>query len=99
MAQRQDDQALESSSIEQSLKQIANCLAFLALQSDSLKGKEKYKDLIPLLASWGFDRHATAALLQTSPASVSVRMSELRAQAKGKASKSMNQVTVESPAE
>lgn len=85
---------LNNASATQHLRQIANVLAFLALQSDSLKGKEKYKDLIPLVVNWGFDRHATAALLQTSPESVSVRMSEIKAASKSKSNKNKTQVAL-----
>ena len=91
---------LNNNSATQYLQQIANVLAFLALQSESLKGKEKYNDLIPLVVSWGFDRHATSALLHTSPESVSVRMSELKkAATKSKANKNKGQVTTEPPVE
>jgi hypothetical protein len=67
----------------QYLQQIANCLAYLTLQTDSLKGKDN-NDLIPILTGWGFDRHAIASLLQTTPETVSVCMSVLKAKLKAK---------------
>ena len=66
-----------------SLQQIANCLAYLVVHTDELKDKSN-NDLIPILASLGFDRNAIAAVLQTTPPTVSVRLSQLKAEAKGK---------------
>jgi hypothetical protein len=64
------------------LKQIANCLAYLIINSDKLKGKAN-RDLIPILASLGFDRINISSILQTTPETVSVRLSQLKAGAKG----------------
>ncbi len=69
---------VESPLAEKSLQQIAHCLGFLALQSDVLKNKTK-NDLIPILASFGFDRGSIASILQTTPETVSVRLSRLKA--------------------
>ncbi len=66
-----------------SLQQIANCLAYLIVHTDELKDKPN-RDLIPILASLGFDRNAIAAVLQTNAPTVSVRLSQLKAEAKGK---------------
>jgi CRP-like cAMP-binding protein len=68
---------VESPLAEKSLQQIAYCLGFLALQTDALKSKTK-NDLIPILASFGFDRSSIASILQTTPETVSVRLSRLK---------------------
>jgi hypothetical protein len=71
----------ESPLAEKSLQQIAHCLGFLALQTDVLKSKTK-NDLIPILASFGFDRTAIASILQTKPSTVSVLLSQQKAKSK-----------------
>lgn len=63
--------------VEKSLQQIAYCLAYLVLQTDELKGKSN-NDLIPLLTRLGFDRSSIASILQTTPETVSVRLSQLK---------------------
>jgi hypothetical protein len=63
--------------VEKSLQQIAYCLAYLVLQTDELKGKSN-NDLIPLLTRLGFDRISIASILQTTPETVSVRLSQLK---------------------
>ena len=65
------------------LQQIANCLAYLVVHTDELKDKSN-NDLIPILSSLGFDRNAIAGVLQTTAPTVSVRLSQLKAEAKGK---------------
>ena len=72
---------VESPLAEKSLQQIAHCLGFLALQAESLRDK-KQNDLIPILASFGFDRISIASLLQTTPLTISVRLSEQKAKSK-----------------
>ena len=67
---------LESPLAEKSLQQISHCLAYLVLQTDELKGKSN-NDLIPLLAGLGFDRSSIASILQTTPETVSVRLSQV----------------------
>jgi len=71
----------ESPLAEKSLQQIAHCLGFLALQTDVLKSKTK-NDLIPILASFGFDRNSIASILQTTPLTVSVLLSQQKAKDK-----------------
>lgn len=71
----------ESPVAEKSLQQIAHCLGFLSLQAETLKTK-KQNDLIPILASFGFERNSIASLLQTTPLTVSVRLSEQKARSK-----------------
>jgi hypothetical protein len=94
MAKKQAKVAVvESLLVEKSLQQIARCLAYLALQTDELKGKSN-NDLIPLLASFGFDRSSIASILQTTPLTVSVRLSQLKAKSDRKSTskaKSENQ--------
>lgn len=68
---------------EQALQQIANCLGYLVVHTGELEGRSS-NDLIPVLASLGFDRNATASILQTTPETVSVRLSQLKAQALSK---------------
>ena len=71
----------------QSLRQIANCLAYLVVNTGDLKGKNK-QDLMPILSELGFDRNAIAGVLQTTPESVSVRLSQLKASKKNAKKKS-----------
>jgi CRP-like cAMP-binding protein len=68
---------IESPLAEKSLHQIAQCLAYLVLQTDGLKGKPN-NELIPVLASFGFDRTDIASILQTTPGTVSVRLSRMK---------------------
>jgi hypothetical protein len=74
---------VESPLAEKSLQQIAHCLAYLVLQADELKGKSN-NDLIPLLAGLGFDRSSIASILQTTPETVSVRLSRLKTKSDSK---------------
>jgi hypothetical protein len=72
------------------LAQIANCLAYIVVHSGDLKDKPN-SDRIPILAGLGFDRNAVASILQTTPETVSVRLSQLKAETKGqKASKAVS---------
>ena len=73
----------QSDPLEQALKQIANCLGYLVVHSDQLKDMSN-NDLIPILASLGFDRNAIASILQTTPETVSVRLSQLKARSSNK---------------
>lgn len=75
----------ESILAEKSLQQIAHCLGFLLIQTDKLKNKSN-NDLIPILASLSFDRSSIAAILQTTPETVSVRLSRLKAKSDKKES-------------
>lgn len=59
------------------LQQIANCLAYLVVKSDQLKDKPK-NELIPLLAKFGYDKNAIAAILQTTSENVRVTLSEAK---------------------
>lgn len=78
MAKKQTGNAtLEGPLSEKYLQQIANCLGCLVIHSDELKDKSN-NDLIPILASLGFDRYAIASILQTTPETVSVRLSRLK---------------------
>jgi len=73
----------ETAPAERSLEQIAKCLGYLVLHTEQLKGKPN-SDLIPILASLGFDRNSVADILQTTPGTVSVRLSKLKAKSAGK---------------
>lgn len=79
-------QSAESALTAKYLKQIANCLAYLVVQTGDLKNKQK-GDLMPVLASFGFDNDAIASVLDSTPESVSARRSQLKAESKGKKSK------------
>jgi hypothetical protein len=78
-----DTQAHQSELPAKYLRQIANCLAYLAVQTDDLKSKQK-GDLMLVLASFGFDNDAIASVLDSTPESVSARRSQLKAETKGK---------------
>lgn len=65
------------------LDQIAKSLAYLVIQTEKLKEMPN-RDLIPILAQLGFDRNFIAQLLQTTPETVSVRLSQLKAKPKEK---------------
>ena len=59
------------------LKRISLCLGVLALRL----GHHKFKrdnDRIPFLSKLGFDRHEIAAILDTTPLTVSVAMTKLK---------------------
>jgi len=62
-----------------SLKQIANTLGFLALHTSNYKDKPD-TDQIIFLSNLGFDRNSIAAMVGTTPNTVSVRLSEAKAQ-------------------
>ncbi len=81
MAQKKDDQAVENSSIEQSLKQIANCLAYLVINSGELKDKSR-QETMEILLNLGFDRQSIASIFQTSPEVVSQSLYMLRSSKK-----------------
>jgi hypothetical protein len=67
----------ELSDIDLSLNRIANCLAFMLLNSDKLKGRSN-NDLIPFFASLGFEKEAIATILQTTTETVRVRLAQLK---------------------
>ena len=60
------------------LRQIANCLAALLIESASFKEMDGTARILRL-NDLGFDRNAIAALVGTTPGTVSVRLSEARA--------------------
>ena len=66
-------------------QQIANCLGFLTIRFSGYRKKPK-SESIPFLSSLGFDRHAIAAILGTTPEAVSVQRSKLKASKKRKQS-------------
>jgi len=68
-----------------STQQIANCLGFLTVRFSDYRKKPKGEG-IAFLNSLGFDRHAIAAILDTTPGAVSVRLSQLKASKKRKES-------------
>jgi CRP-like cAMP-binding protein len=80
----------ESLLTAQSLQQIANCLAYLVVNTGDLKGKNN-RDLMPILSELGFDRRAIAAVLQTTPETVSVWLSNLKAAKKNSKKKSSDE--------
>lgn len=59
------------------LKQIANCLAYLVIQTDDFKNRQK-GDLMVVLDKFGFDNDAIAAILDSTPGGVSARLSQLK---------------------
>jgi hypothetical protein len=61
------------------LAQIANTLGFLALRTSDYKDKSDTEQII-FLANLGFDRNSIAAIVGTTPSTVSVRLSEAKAQ-------------------
>jgi hypothetical protein len=62
-----------------SLRQIANTLGFLALRTSDYKEKTDTEQIL-FLANLGFDRNSIAAIVGTTPNTVSVRLSEAKAQ-------------------
>jgi len=65
------------------LKRISLCLGVLALRL----GHHRFKrdnDRIPFLSKLGFDRHEIAAILDTTPLSVSVAMTNLKKKSKNR---------------
>ena len=70
-----------------STQQIANCLGFLTIRFSEYR-KKPNSESMPFLNGLGFDRHAIAAILGTTPAVVSTRLSEFRASKKRKESAS-----------
>ncbi len=75
--------SLEGTLATKQLQQIANCLAYLVVNTGSLKDKSK-GDIMLVLAAFGYDRSLIACILDTSPESVSARISQLKAEAKMK---------------
>jgi len=62
-----------------SLRQIANTLGFLALRTSDYKDKTDTEQIL-FLANLGFDRNSVAAIVGTTPNTVSVRLSEAKAE-------------------
>jgi hypothetical protein len=61
----------------QSLRQIATGLGFIALQMSSLKDK-KNPEKIQFLSKFGFDRHQIAAIIDSTVSTVSKELSILK---------------------
>jgi CRP-like cAMP-binding protein len=66
------------------LKRISLCLGVLALRLSHHRFK-KDVDRISFLSKLGFDRHEIAAILDTTPLTVSVAMTNLKKKSKKKA--------------
>lgn len=62
-----------------SLRQIANTLGFLAVRPSDYRQKSDTEQII-LLSNLGFDRNSIAAIVGTTPNTVSVRLSEAKVQ-------------------
>ncbi len=62
----------------QSLRQIATGLGFIALQMSNLKDK-KNPEKILFLSKFGFDRHQIAAIIDSTASTVSKELSILKA--------------------
>ena len=62
------------------MQQIANCLGYLVIKNEQFKDLSD-NDLIPVLWRLGFDRNDISAILDTTPGTVSVRISRLKAEA------------------
>jgi len=60
-----------------SLQQIANTLAYIAVNLDSNKDKTQI-ELVKVLLSFGYERVQIAAILNTSVPSVTARIAELK---------------------
>ncbi|MFQ6091120.1 MAG: hypothetical protein ACE5OR_00305 [bacterium] len=65
------------------LQQIANSLGYMVLQMSDLKDKNN-SEKMPMLTSLGFDRKAIAAILRTTPETVSVTLSKMKARTEGR---------------
>lgn len=63
------------------LKKISLCLGVLSLRLTHHKFKSD-KDRIPFLGALGFNRHEIAAILDTTPLSVSVAQTNLKKKSK-----------------
>lgn len=75
----------ENALAELPLQQIANCLGYLVVHTEEQKGKSN-NELIPILASLGFNRSSIASILQTTPKTVSERLSRLKSKISSKSS-------------
>jgi len=62
-----------------SLRQIANTLGFLAIRTSEYKDKTDTEQIL-FLADLGFDRYSIAGIVGTTANTVSVRISEAKAQ-------------------
>jgi hypothetical protein len=69
------DQSL--SAIATSLQQISNVLALIAANLDVNKDK-KQLELVKLFLSLGYDRYQIASVLNTSVASITARIADLK---------------------
>ena len=91
MTKQRDTQSNEATSqIAESLQQltvttqqIANCLGFLVIRFSDYR-KKPDTERIPFLNRLGFDRHAIAGILGTTPNTVSVQLSRCKAAKKRK---------------
>lgn len=73
----QPQSSTDAQLIAQPLRQIANCLAFIAVNSVESKGMSK-EDFMPILSSFGFEKKMIAALLQTDGKTVAARIKEAK---------------------
>jgi CRP-like cAMP-binding protein len=92
-----DESAVSAPSLDNlELKRISLCLAVLALRLGHHRFK-KDNDRIPFLSKLGFNRHEIAAILDTTPLSVSVAMTNLKKKSKKRTkSNAQNQSTAAS---
>jgi len=67
----------ETKAISQSLQQISSVLAHLAINMDMNKDKNQV-ELVKLLLGFGYERSQIASILDTTIASVTARLAELR---------------------
>jgi len=79
------DATAESALAERPLQQIANCLGYLVVHTEEMKGKSN-NELIPILASLGFDRSSIASIMQTTPKTVTECLSRLKSKISNKSS-------------
>ena len=63
---------------------IQNCLGFLVFQMSDKKDEKSATPKIEFLNNLGFDRNSIAAILGTTPETVSTRLSELKSSKKTK---------------
>jgi hypothetical protein len=66
---KNDQSALDVAAVTTPLQQIAKCLAYLVVNSESLKKKKDFQ-LVHFLEKLGFDNPSIAAVLDTNPDSV-----------------------------
>jgi hypothetical protein len=77
MSEQATNDNLATEAIALSLQQISNVLAHLAINMDTNKDK-KQVELVKLLLGLGYERSQIASILDTTIASVTARMADLR---------------------